>query len=51
MSEIKNQDEINIEYLNHTLRNNIVIIEGLFKQIEESLRIMNDAVKSYDETA
>jgi len=51
MSEIRDQDEINIEYLNHTLRNNIVIIGGLFKKIEESLKIMNDAVKAYDETA
>jgi len=44
------QNEKNLEYLNHFLRNNVQIIQGCFKQIEKSLRGMNDAVIEFQKT-
>lgn len=44
------QNDKNLEYLNHFLRNNIVNIQGCFKQIENYLNLMNDAWMKYQET-
>jgi len=44
------QNDKNLDYLNHFLRNNILNIQGCFKQIENYLKMMNDAWVTYQET-
>jgi len=38
------------EYLNHCLRNNVLKIQGCLHMIEEHLRSMDAAVRSFEET-
>ena len=44
-----NQDEVNIEYLNHAVRNGVAKIAGCFREVEQILAGMNDAVRGYAE--
>jgi len=47
MSEIKDQQSKNLEYLSHFLRNGTANIQGCMKEIEKQVKIMIEAVNTY----
>lgn len=47
MSEIKDQQSKNLEYLSHCLRNGTVSIMSCMRQIEKQLKSMIEAVNTY----
>jgi len=45
----RDQHEVNLMYLEHVFRNNVVIIESHMKQIEDNLHTMFDALNTFKE--
>lgn len=48
--KIDPQNQINLEYLNHFLRNNAVNIQGCLRQIGNYLKEMNKAWAEYQQS-
>ena len=46
--EKKDQDAINLKYLNHALRNGIVNMQGCLKEIEDNAKAMKIALNTFE---
>ena len=47
---MQDQNNKDLECLNHFIRNNLVNIQGCFRQIENYLRVMHDAAEKFEGT-